>query len=188
MIEALLILLVPPVPPPLEQATAECVRPTYASDMFVCGDVELKGIDALLAAERQMTIPISFSPTAIWEDDTSWFRRRSACAFVSTQRSCLTSAYAERRAVLASARAFDGTGDWTCSRPKGGPSFLGKIDSTGVLTVGSPTGIEGIATSGLGNEGGWKGYATYTVAKNRLTARKDKTTVFRCSPAKPLPR
>jgi hypothetical protein len=90
--------------------------------------------------------------------------------------------------MLASARAFDGTGDWNCSRPKAGPPFPGRIDSTGVLTVGSPTGIEGIATSGLGNEGGWKGYATYTVAKKRLTVRKDKTIVFRCSPAKPLSR
>lgn len=88
-----------PVPPPLEQLQAECTRPQYASDTLVCGDAELRAADAQVAALA------STSPTlaadAKWEDQASWLRRRSLCAFETDHRGCLIAAYADRRAVLA---------------------------------------------------------------------------------------
>lgn len=48
LLPALLLLAAPAVavPPPLPQIAANCDSPTYASDMLVCGDVSLRGLDA----------------------------------------------------------------------------------------------------------------------------------------------
>ena len=93
-----------PAPPPLEQLQAECVRPQYASDTLVCGDAELRAADAQVAALA--STPPARAADAIWEDQASWLRRRSLCAFNTDHRGCLIAAYADRRAVLvASARA-----------------------------------------------------------------------------------
>jgi uncharacterized protein len=93
-----------PVPPPLEQLQADCTRPQYASDTLVCGDAELRAADADVAALA--STPPSLAADAIWEDQASWLRRRSLCAFKTDHRDCLVAAYADRLAVLAaSARA-----------------------------------------------------------------------------------
>lgn len=92
------------VPPPLEQVQADCARPQYASDTLVCGDAELRAADAQVAALASTSPPLAAD--VIWEDQASWLRRRSLCAFKTDHRSCLIAAYADRRAVLAaSARA-----------------------------------------------------------------------------------
>jgi hypothetical protein len=38
------------VPPPTTQIASDCVAPTYASDMLVCEDPELRGLDELLGS------------------------------------------------------------------------------------------------------------------------------------------
>ncbi|MFN3450727.1 MAG: hypothetical protein ACK4ZE_01095 [Sphingorhabdus sp.] len=86
------------VPPPMEQMTADCARPVYASDQLVCGDQALQLLDARLSAmlgQNQVT-PIS----AFYESDDAWFKRRSRCAFEVEHKSCLIEAYSDRIAVV----------------------------------------------------------------------------------------
>ncbi len=87
-----------PVPPPIEQLRADCARPQYASDLLVCGDPALMAADAEVAALA--AVAPALAPDAIWEDQATWFRRRSRCAFLADHRACLVDAHADRRAVL----------------------------------------------------------------------------------------
>ena len=101
-----------PVPPPLEQLQSECTRPQYASDTLVCGDAELRAADAQVATSANTPPPLAAD--AIWEDQASWLRRRSLCAFKTDHRGCLIAAYADRRAVLA-ASEHDASQPMRCS-------------------------------------------------------------------------
>lgn len=89
------------VPPPIAQDRADCARPQYASDRLICADDALRVLDEELAvlAARQP----SLGRDALWEDQPTWIRRRSHCAFKADHRACLIEAYADRRAVLAAA-------------------------------------------------------------------------------------
>ena len=90
-----------PVPPPLEQAGADCDRPQYASDKLVCSNGTLRRQDADVAALAR-SLP-HLAPGALWEDQYAWFRRRSLCAFANDHQGCLSAAYADRRLVLVAA-------------------------------------------------------------------------------------
>ena len=90
-----------PVPPPVEQSTADCARPTYASDQLVCNDAELQVLDQRLKALLVKRSPII--PGAFQESDGQWFKRRSRCAFEVEHRKCLSEAYADRFAVIETA-------------------------------------------------------------------------------------
>jgi uncharacterized protein len=90
-----------PVPPPVEQSTADCTRPTYASDQLVCNDAELRVLDQRLKAllpQSSLNIPGVFR-----ESDEQWFKRRSRCAFEVEHKKCLSEAYTDRFAVLETA-------------------------------------------------------------------------------------
>lgn len=93
------------VPPPLPQIAANCDAPTYASDMLVCGDASLRGLDARL---RNAWIALDFAavvaPGAWVETQEAWFRRRSRCAFSERHAECLRAAYIERFAVVEALR------------------------------------------------------------------------------------
>lgn len=89
------------VPPPMEQLTADCARPVYASDQLVCGDTELRQLDARLAAILNM--PAAANGIALIESDDQWFKRRSRCAFETDHRACLVQSYRDRLAFLESA-------------------------------------------------------------------------------------
>jgi uncharacterized protein len=84
------------VPPPIEQSSADCARPTYASDMLVCGDSDLRRLDSQLA-DFVRRAPLE--ATALIESDSAWFKRRSRCAFAADHSACLASAYEERLTV-----------------------------------------------------------------------------------------
>lgn len=88
------------VPPPLGQQTADCARPTYATDQLVCTDAALRVLDTRLArllAARGRAVP----PASLWlEDQEAWFKRRSRCAFLADHRGCAAAAYQMRLAEL----------------------------------------------------------------------------------------
>ena len=100
-----------PVPPPLDQQQANCTHPQYASDRLVCSDAGLRVTDAQVAALASK--PPALAAGAIWEDQPSWLRRRSLCAFEKDHRGCLVAAYADRHAVL-SASALTATQPIRC--------------------------------------------------------------------------
>lgn len=77
------------LPPPPVQVTADCAAPTYASDMLVCEDAELRALDDRLAGLTDAGV-----------DDAAWFRHSRRCAFEADQRACLTLAYCLRIALL----------------------------------------------------------------------------------------
>lgn len=89
------------VPPPATQTTADCARPVYASDQLVCGDTELRQLDARLAAILDM--PAAANGSALIESDDQWFKRRSRCAFETDHRACLLQSYRDRLAFRESA-------------------------------------------------------------------------------------
>jgi hypothetical protein len=103
-----------PVPPPIPQQGADCSRPQYASDMLICGDAELRAVDAEVT--WLAVTPVTLAPAAIWEDQASWMRRRSMCAFEDDHRGCLVAVYADRKAVLVAA-SVAATGPLLCKGP-----------------------------------------------------------------------
>jgi uncharacterized protein len=87
-----------PVAPPAEQFAADCAEPTYATDMLVCGDPGLRGLDAELA-RLWAEIGSSGDPAAA-DAQATWFRERSRCAFEEDHRGCAEAAYRARIAAL----------------------------------------------------------------------------------------
>ncbi len=90
------------VPPPVEQFTANCAAPVYASDQLICSDPGLLDSEAQVA-ELWRSVQPDWSPGPWLEDQDAWFRRRALCAFQTRHRECLAGANAERIAVLSSA-------------------------------------------------------------------------------------
>jgi uncharacterized protein len=96
------------VPPPPEQYLADCETPTYASDVVVCGTVELMELDRqvrrLYEPLRELLEPgqadALIDSVGLVEPQEAWFRRRSLCAFSARHADCLHAAYEERLAVL----------------------------------------------------------------------------------------
>lgn len=86
-----------PIPPPIEQVTADCNRPVFATDQLVCSDPPLRQLDNRLAA----ALRTFDAPAGRWlEPQTQWLLRRSRCAFQADHRQCVELAYAERLAVV----------------------------------------------------------------------------------------
>lgn len=88
---------VAPVPPPVEQQTAECRNPVFATDQLVCGEPVLRQLDEQLVYQL-----LSFhAQSSRWlESQEQWFLRRSRCAFQTDHAGCTSSAYAERLSVV----------------------------------------------------------------------------------------
>lgn len=88
------------VPPPLAQSSADCERPTYASDHLVCGNADLRRLDGELVA-LLATGPTPAGP--LIEPQADWFRRSRTCAFLTNHAACLNAAYRERIGLLRAA-------------------------------------------------------------------------------------
>lgn len=88
------------VPPPLEQVTADCDQPVYASDQFICGDADLSRQERDLAV-RWRAVEAAMPASAWIEDQPVWFKRRAMCAFQTDQGACLSGANAERERLFA---------------------------------------------------------------------------------------
>lgn len=90
--------LASPVPPPIEQSTANCAAPVYASDQLVCATPSLIMQDQRL--KSLLDDRMQLSGDAFLESDSGWFKRRSMCAMLATHAACLADAYAERIEIL----------------------------------------------------------------------------------------
>jgi uncharacterized protein len=89
------------VAPPTGQTTADCTAPTYATDMLVCDDPDLRALDADLARLwAQVEADPNGDPAAA-EAQAAWFRERSLCAFEADHRGCAEATYRDRRAACA---------------------------------------------------------------------------------------
>ena len=88
-----------PVPPPVEQLTANCAAPVYASDMLVCADAELAAADAALAAAVAARLT-GDAGDAFRAEQAKWFRDSRRCAFEAAHRACLVEAYRARLAAI----------------------------------------------------------------------------------------
>ncbi len=134
-----------PVPPPLPQMRADCIRPQYASDALVCGDPELVAADAEVAALAATTPTVADG--AIWEDQAAWIRRRSLCAFGPDHRGCLVAAYVDRRSVLSAATA-PATQQVRCFGAWQGRSLTGSAMASGQpVTIYDRGQLLGVATT-----------------------------------------
>lgn len=87
------------VPPPMEQMTADCDRPIYASDQFICADPDLARQERDLAV-RWRAVEAAMPKSAWIEDQPAWFKRRAMCAFQTDQGACLRDANAERERLF----------------------------------------------------------------------------------------
>lgn len=136
-----------PVPPPVEQSTADCSRPVFASDQLVCSDRELRDLDRQLAQGlRQNT---ALPENDFTESDSQWFKRRSRCAFETEHRSCLLDAYQDRIAIIESAAAAPvrtlaakckSFGRVSLGISPTGHMSLHAIKTTALIAVASPAG------------------------------------------------
>lgn len=85
------------IPPPVEQETADCRSPVFATDQLVCGDPALRALDSRLAEVLATTA----EPASRWfEPQRQWFLRRSRCAFAEDHAACAEAAYRDRLALL----------------------------------------------------------------------------------------
>lgn len=95
------------IAPPIEQVTANCLRPTYATDHLVCSDTELSALDQTLA-RMLVKLPSQVGSTDLpWtEGQQAWFKRRSLCAFEENHRECARDAYRTRVAELSALASY----------------------------------------------------------------------------------
>jgi len=91
-----------PVPPPVEQFTANCQESAYATDHLVCADAELRGLDLELKSLVDKLPPSRLAGSPLMEGQAAWFKRRSLCAKQADHAACARAAYRERIRVLAS--------------------------------------------------------------------------------------
>lgn len=166
--------LTPPAaaPPPMPQQSANCDRPTYASDQLVCVDAQLRAMDdqyrSLLGQQGVL------ASAAVWEEDLLWFRRRSRCAFEAEHRACLVQAYSDRIATVEAARSSAQAMSWRpvpCDGPWQGitvRAIRGEADdrivfrdAEGVLAVAAPM-------PALGH---WPPYLGYAMQGSGVTLR-----------------
>jgi uncharacterized protein len=88
------------VPPPVEQVSADCAAPVYATDQLVCSDASLRNLEAQLLWYWSTAESMHLLGEADRSPQTDWFRIRSQRAFSADHRACAVAAYHGRIAVL----------------------------------------------------------------------------------------
>ncbi|MFM9979227.1 MAG: hypothetical protein ACKVOP_14430 [Sphingomonadaceae bacterium] len=163
------------VPPPIEQASANCVRPQYASDTLVCEDPALRALDADVA--RLGRIEPRLAVGAIWESQFAWFRRRAQCAFQADHRDCLVAAYTDRRAVL-EATALTGERPLRCEGPwRGRPLVVTTATAGNPLKIAENGLLVAVASAGTKN---WKSWIGFRASGPRLVLELRTGSKVRC--------
>ena len=94
-----LLALTQAAPPPIEQTTADCANPVYATDQYICADAVLSGQEREIA-DLWRAAKADFPQSPWFETQTAWFKRRAMCAFQTDQGACVRGANDERRRVL----------------------------------------------------------------------------------------
>lgn len=174
-----IVVQIAPVPPPIAQATADCSRPTYATDMLVCDDPALKAIDDRLKSALAAA-PMTEVGTPLIEDQAAWFRRSRRCAFQTQHRACISDAYSERLSVLAFAAPAPPAGQCllsdktaaTFSEVPGGAALLwnGRLISVGM--VPTPPWQPFVTYRPRGNSANFRDLSGRSVATCRFATQK----------------
>lgn len=151
------------VPPPVEQWTADCSRPVYATDQLVCVDTELRAVDARLR-QRLATGHFEFAPPWL-EDQGQWLRRRSLCAFKTAHRDCALAAYASRTAILDLMAGYDGKG--TPMRCDTGVGTVAKLTTDSAVVADAAGRVVAVAFA-TGRDENWDAFASFSMAGRKL--------------------
>lgn len=165
-----------PVPPPVEQQTADCRSPSFATDQLVCGDPALKALDDRLAARLAAgTLPASRWAEPQWQ----WFQRRSRCAFDADHRGCVAAAYGERLALFE-------------TPPTAAQRRAARCDSAEIATIadtqaqvflfGKDGTVLGVAARNPGKQA-WQPYLVATGPEKKLRLRSTTGETLTCRPA-----
>jgi len=174
----------PAVPPPPGQIAANCAAPTYASDVLVCADPQLRALDArMVDAWSSLDLASVLAPGAWVEQQQEWFKRRSLCAFSERHADCLRGAYTERIAVLealqrvASRPARQGTATVCRDAPWGVAELRLRAPETGALTIEDRNARVVAAATARRPDSPWQPYVVFGVDGGtvRLTATSGAT-------------
>lgn len=158
------------VPPPVEQTTADCERPVYASDQFICADRELFRQERDLAI-RWRRVEAAM-PRSDWiEDQLAWFKRRALCAFQADHGACLREANAERERLFdAVLNPADGALRPARCAGDGGRQALRLDVRDGVVAAYSETGLVWFAGQRTVN---WRPFNTVAPSRSLTILRLD---------------
>jgi uncharacterized protein len=181
MLATLAASAVQPIPPPVDQVTADCVAPVYASDQLVCADPELKSIDLGYRTERDALGDPQLRPDAIWESDVDWFRRRGRCAFLTAHRECLLAAYGDRRSLIAAiSAALRATGNSACQvTGMTAPLHLYHA-ADGTVVLRNADGIAAVASPEGATRAGWVAFASARPNTDAVAIRNLGGQVLEC--------
>lgn len=179
----------PAVPPPSGQNAADCDSPTYASDLLVCSNSELRALDArMLDAWMTLDFASVVAADAWVEAQQEWFKRRSLCAFHERHAECLRDAYKERIAVLealqrvASRPLRQGTATVCRHAPWGEPALRLRGPETGALTIEDLDARVVAAATPLRPAGwAWQPYVAFTVDGTRVRLTPAGGAAVECS-------
>jgi uncharacterized protein len=163
----------PAVPPPVEQQTADCAAPAYATDQLVCGDPALRAADNALAV-RLGAAPV---PDSRWaEAQRAWFLRRSRCAFVEDHRGCAEAAYRERRVLLDPPPDTAWRRKATCDSPD-----IASVAITGdwIVLIGPEGDVRGAAWKGAATPD-WQPFLAASVRGRKLSFTTAAGDTLRC--------
>lgn len=158
------------IAPPIEQSTADCTSPTYATDRLVCSNAELSALDQTLA--RMLTdLPSRARGTDNpWlEEQQNWFKRRSLCAFEESHLECTKRAYQTRVAEMDALASYADDG-----KPLRCPSLPAAsqytISDQGLMIIRASQGEVLIAAWPKADKG-WRPFVSYRWGrtKGRLT-------------------
>jgi uncharacterized protein len=178
----------PAVPPPPGQIAANCASPTYASDMLVCADPQLRALDArMVDAWSRLDLASVLAPGAWVEDQQEWFKRRSLCAFSERHADCLRDAYVERIAVLEALRRIasrpprQATPTVCRGAPWGEAGLRLRAPETGALTVEDRDARVVAAATPLRPDKPWQPYVEFSIDGTTVRLASSSGATVECS-------
>jgi len=164
---------VAPVPPPVEQQTADCNAPVFATDQLVCSEPGLRALDMQLAA----ALASATEPNSKWfEPQSQWFLRRSRCAFSEDHAACAEAAYQERLALL---RPL-GSGTELQAVRCDDPEVTAIIVLSGRITLlGRQGNVLGVAQD-ASSQGPWQSFLAFSRRDRNMTVRSLQGDRLKC--------
>lgn len=174
------------VPPPATESGADCNRPEYATDRLVCADAELLAIDRetdALAIQIGQDALVGIEPTL--ESQSTWFRRRSMCAFDKSHRQCAIDAYTERQSVLLGLMRLDEsakTPTFLCHTEGSHRSdFEAQFVAENLLALLQRDRIVGVAML-KAQSSSWQPYLSYVASDAEVKITQGASILLSCEP------